>query len=274
MTDQGFDIVWKALSDPTRRGVLDLLRDRSRTTSELTDAFPSLSRYAVMKHLGILVDAGLVLVRREGRKRWNHLNAVPLQQVHERWVSRFAGLSASGLLGLKDTIENLTGGDAMSAETLESAGTSVQIEQEITIAAPRSKVFDALINRMDEWWAFRVAGEGTTVTLDARPGGQFLETRGDDGHGEYWGTVQAIRENELLRIEGPMGTTTPMIGVHSYKLEDADGGTLVKLSHRGFGELIPEWRDNYSHGWQYLIGVCLNGLVVDGKPYSEQEPMG
>jgi len=85
MIESGLDPVWKALADPTRRRILDLLRDRPRTTGDLCAAFP-LTRFAVMKHLSVLKGAGLLTVRREGRERWNHLNAVPLRRMLEHYI--------------------------------------------------------------------------------------------------------------------------------------------------------------------------------------------
>ena len=106
MTITGSDgPVWKALADPTRRRILDLLRDGPRTTGELCDQFGELSRCAVMKHLGILEQAELVLVRREGRFRWNHLNPVPIQKIHERWMAPHVEPLASAALGLKRHVE-------------------------------------------------------------------------------------------------------------------------------------------------------------------------
>jgi DNA-binding transcriptional ArsR family regulator len=96
--------VWKALADPTRRRVLDLLRARPHTTGELADAFP-MSRFGVMKHLGVLTGAGLVLVRRQGRERWNHLNPVPIQRIHRRWIQPFETHTADALLELKSAAE-------------------------------------------------------------------------------------------------------------------------------------------------------------------------
>ncbi|HEU4898462.1 MAG TPA: metalloregulator ArsR/SmtB family transcription factor, partial [Actinomycetota bacterium] len=83
MNSDGTAMVWRALADPTRRAILDLLADRARTTGELSEAFPEVSRFAVMKHLGVLETAGLVVVRRRGRERWNHLNGVPLREAYE-----------------------------------------------------------------------------------------------------------------------------------------------------------------------------------------------
>lgn len=100
------DNIWKALSDPTRRTILDLLRKGPKTTTDIVDAFPDMTRFAVMKHLDALREAGLVTTRAEGRHRVNSLNAVPIRQIYERWVSPFAELWSSTLLRLKDDVEN------------------------------------------------------------------------------------------------------------------------------------------------------------------------
>ena len=81
------DPIFKALSDPTRRAILDLLRQGPRTTTEIVDAFPKLSRFGVMKHIDVLRNAGLIQTREDGRQRVNSLNAVPIRQIYERWVS-------------------------------------------------------------------------------------------------------------------------------------------------------------------------------------------
>jgi len=99
------DPVWKALADPTRRRILDLLKPGPLATGDLVEAFPELSRFGVMKHLGILEDAGLVVSRKEGRTRLNYLNPAPIRRIYERWVSGFADLWSSQLLGLKENLE-------------------------------------------------------------------------------------------------------------------------------------------------------------------------
>src|SRR4051812_49226749 len=99
------DAVWKALSDPTRRAILDLLRDRPRTTSEVVQVFPRLSRFGVMKHLDVLREAELVHTRDEGRQRVNSLNATPIRQIYERWVGPFQEYWTRHLLGLKSAVE-------------------------------------------------------------------------------------------------------------------------------------------------------------------------
>jgi DNA-binding transcriptional ArsR family regulator len=99
------DRTWRALADPARRAILDLLRDGPRRTGELCAAF-EVSRFAVMKHLTVLERAGLVIVRREGRVRWNYLNPAPLQAIHERWMTPYMELWSHHLLDLKRTVEH------------------------------------------------------------------------------------------------------------------------------------------------------------------------
>jgi DNA-binding transcriptional ArsR family regulator len=95
---------WKALADSTRRQILDLLKGGPRTTGEVCAHFRT-SRFAVMKHLSVLERAGLVIVERQGRERWNYLNAVPLQRIYERWISGYAGLWAASLTRLTQHVE-------------------------------------------------------------------------------------------------------------------------------------------------------------------------
>ena len=104
MADE-LDPVWKALSDPTRRTILDLLRGEARTTTEIVEAFPEMTRHAVMKHIDVLRDVGLINTREEGRRRINSLNVVPIRQIYERWVGPFAELWSSTLLRIKDDVE-------------------------------------------------------------------------------------------------------------------------------------------------------------------------
>lgn len=98
------DKVWLALSDASRRQILDLLRRRSMITREICEHF-DVSRFAIMKHLKVLVESGLVTVERRGRERINHLNPVPLQMVYRRWIRPFDRIPADRLLRLKKIAE-------------------------------------------------------------------------------------------------------------------------------------------------------------------------
>ena len=99
------DGVWKALSDGTRRSILDFLRQGPCTTTEIVEAFPHLSRFGVMKHIDVLREAGLIHTREERRQRINSLNVTPIRQIYERWVGRFEELWTSRLLRIKEDAE-------------------------------------------------------------------------------------------------------------------------------------------------------------------------
>jgi DNA-binding transcriptional ArsR family regulator len=99
------DHVWKALSDPTRRAILDLLRSGPHTTTKIVESFPDMTRFAVMKHIDALRTAGLINTREEGRRRVNTLNVVPIRQIYERWVGPFTELWSSTLLRIKEDAE-------------------------------------------------------------------------------------------------------------------------------------------------------------------------
>ncbi|HJU69307.1 MAG TPA: metalloregulator ArsR/SmtB family transcription factor [Gemmatimonadaceae bacterium] len=100
--------VWKALASPTRRAILDDLREGPRTTGAIADRFPKLTRFAVMQHLRVLEEAELVMPRRQGRERYNYLNPVPIQQVFDRWVSRYMRPWTEALVSLRDELETQT----------------------------------------------------------------------------------------------------------------------------------------------------------------------
>jgi DNA-binding transcriptional ArsR family regulator len=99
------DAVFKALADPTRRSLLDrLFEEDGQTLSALVERLP-MTRFGVMKHLRVLEEAGLVTTRRNGREKLHFLNPVPIQLVHDRWVSKYAEPMAAALSGLKRKLE-------------------------------------------------------------------------------------------------------------------------------------------------------------------------
>jgi DNA-binding transcriptional ArsR family regulator len=107
MTDmaEDDDAVFRALADPSRRLLLDLLYERDgRTLGEL-DAELEMTRFGVMKHLRVLEGAGLVVTRRRGREKLHFLNPVPIRLIHDRWLDKYTERMASALLELKTTLE-------------------------------------------------------------------------------------------------------------------------------------------------------------------------
>jgi DNA-binding transcriptional ArsR family regulator len=99
------DLVFKALADPSRRFLLDLLFARDgRTLTELESEL-EMTRFGVMKHLRVLEDAGLVVTRRNGREKLHFLNPVPIRQIHDRWIDKYTEHRAAALLDLKRELE-------------------------------------------------------------------------------------------------------------------------------------------------------------------------
>ena len=104
-TESTEDRVFRALSAPIRRQILDRLKNDPKTTGALCDAFPELDRCTVMQHLKVLEDADLVIPVRRGRERWNHLNPLPIHAIHERWIGPHAERAVAMLARLKRDLE-------------------------------------------------------------------------------------------------------------------------------------------------------------------------
>ena len=103
MTDD--DLVFKALADPTRRFLLDRLHERDgRTQSEL-ECELAMTRFGVAKHLKVLEEAGLVVVKRSGREKLHFLNAIPIRLIHDRWIDKYTERQVSALVDLKRELE-------------------------------------------------------------------------------------------------------------------------------------------------------------------------
>jgi uncharacterized protein YndB with AHSA1/START domain/DNA-binding transcriptional ArsR family regulator len=99
------DLVFKALSDPSRRTLLDaLFQEDGQTLTELQARLP-MTRFGAMKHLNLLEEAGLITTRKVGREKFHYLNPVPIQQVYDRWVTKYSRGWTRGLTSLKDQLE-------------------------------------------------------------------------------------------------------------------------------------------------------------------------
>jgi DNA-binding transcriptional ArsR family regulator len=103
--DEELHSVFKALADPSRRYLLDLLYERDgRTLTELESEL-TMTRFGVMKHLKVLEEADLVVTRRQGREKLHYLNPVPIRLIHDRWIDKYTERNVTALLHLKDQLE-------------------------------------------------------------------------------------------------------------------------------------------------------------------------
>jgi len=191
------DLVFKALSDPTRRSLLDeLFREDGQTLSMLEDRF-SMSRFGVMKHLKLLEDAGLVVTRRRGREKLHFLNPVPIRLVHDRWVSKYAEPWVAGLSDIRQRLEN----DMEKIYEIYIRTTPERLWEAITDPVIRSRYnFGAAVN--SDWKV------GSTLTMGVSGGGIELG------------------EGEILEVDPPKRLVHTMVALWSDEVR-SEGTTRV-----------------------------------------------
>jgi len=236
-----------------------------------------MSRYGVMKHLRVLEDAGLVLVRRQGRERWNHLNPMPIQEIHRRWIQPFETAGADSLLRLRDLAENQeretpmseTGSDTApsSPETL----TSLDIQLEIPIAASLTAVWKALTSDIGSWWPkdFYVGPAPLGFVLEQKVGGRIYEDWGD-GQGLLWATVLVFQKESKLQWAGDLSAEFggPARSITTYTLHPKeDGTTVLAFRDTPYGKLSAGAVGGLTEGWKFLLEACFKPFAETGaKP--------
>jgi DNA-binding transcriptional ArsR family regulator/uncharacterized protein YndB with AHSA1/START domain len=257
--------VWRALADPTRREILDLLRAGPRTTGAVCEAF-GVTRFAVIRHLGVLADAGLITVRARGRERWNYLNAVPLRQELERWLTPFGGRLAEASLALRHAVESARseGDGEMSEHGIRQrlADGQIDVATEIEVAAPREQVFAAVVD-IGRWWPHRFR-DNTPVVFEPHVGGRWFEDWGD-GNGALYGQVVVLDRPGRLSITGPLGMSGPVTSVWSVQLEEAGPDrTVIRGTHRAYGDIDDDTATRYGEGWSEVYAALVEHVGVPG----------
>jgi DNA-binding transcriptional ArsR family regulator len=246
--------LWRALSDPTRRQIMDLLRARPRITGEIASRF-AISRIAVMRHLEVLAQAGLVTSRKRGRERWHYLNAVPLQRLHERWFDPLSAGWASGLLRLQRNIEG-------EAERVSQSELPIDLALDVTIEGSPAAVFSALTTDPGGWWGHPfLRPKATGLTLEPRIGGMLLETWQQGG--ALVAAVTGWQEDRHLQLTGPFHLGLAF-GVATFDLAPTDSGTLLQFTFRAVGAVDPEIAEGMSKGLRELVAERLKALVESG----------
>ncbi|WP_342429994.1 metalloregulator ArsR/SmtB family transcription factor [Neobacillus sp. FSL H8-0543] len=265
MNNEDLTSVFKALSHQSRRDILDLLKDGPMSTSDICDKFLE-SRFAVMKHLDILQKAELVVSRKQGRFRLYFFNAIPIQQLYNRWINRYESQFSTSLVNLKEKLEMNEGSIlTMSNQTQKPEVSSFQIEQEILINAPRNLVFDSLTKDINEWWAFGTKGvlDKGTLFFEPKLGGRFYEDWGN-GQGIIWGIVTYFKESDEIRLNGPISEMKGAVNSnYGFKLEEKGSATVLKLSHQVVGLLEPEWEQNHRNGWNKLLNELFKNYIEE-----------
>ena len=243
--------LWQALSEPTRRRILDLLRERPRITGDIASQFKIL-RIAVMRHLEVLASAGLVTSRKRGRERWHYLNAIPLQRMYERWVDARSRPWASSLLRLGKAAEG-------RAARLSSRPPDLDLALEVSIAAPPAAVFAALTTDPGGWWGHPYLQSDTTgLTMEPHLGGLLVETWANGG--AVVATVTRWTDDRLLELTGPFHLGVA-IGIAAFELSPTEGATNLQFTFRAFGAIDPQLVARFSEGWTELVARRLKTLV-------------
>lgn len=237
------EFVFRALADPHRRHLLDLLYERDgRTLSELEAELP-MTRFGVMKHLRVLEEAGLIVTRKVGREKFHYLNPVPIQLISERWIKKYSAQHVSALADLKAALE---GESHMTAES------KPKLVYQIVIKATLQQVWDAITKpEFTKRYYY-----GCALQSDLTPGSPFNYISPDGS---------PIVEGQVLEAEAPRKL------VHSYHSLwpplDQDAPTRVtwelepisqqvtKLTvvHEGFEGETATYQGLQSGGWAWII---------------------
>ena len=214
---------WKALADPTRRGILDLLRAEPRTTSEICAAFGDLTRFKVMNHMAVLRDAGLVRSEKRGRERINSLDAAPLGEAYEDWMRHYEVEWAGRLGRLQKYIESNRNrdagepppGDATPKETeMSKFHDKTMPNENADYRAARDRLLEAELELRRQ--VETVAALRRTLPTGGAPKEDFVFDEMDDA-----GAVKHTRLSELFEdgksslilyslMYGPGGAPCPM----------------------------------------------------------------
>lgn len=207
------ELVWKALSDKTRREILDLLREKERTTGELSGHFKHLTRYGVMKHLNILHSANLIIVKREGKNRWNYINPLPIQEIYERWVKKYEAGWSSYLIQFKNNME-------------KTEMEKIKFTVAVRISKPLPEVFKAFTdNEMITKYFV------TSASAPIKSAGDKITWSWGEHKTEI--TVTEFEENKKVAFTWPGFKVNYDINV-TFIFEEVDGKTRVSVTEEGY----------------------------------------
>jgi DNA-binding transcriptional ArsR family regulator len=250
--------IWTALADAKRRRIIQLLHEKSRTTSEICVYF-DVSRFAIMQHLKVLEKAGLIRTRREGRQRWNSLNEDLFQAIQQAYL----GDKSSGDLELGAVLSFLSREEGERLRPAPDSGPRL-IELEVELPAPPVRVFRALTEEIDGWWSYRIMAD-SHMQLEPRVGGRFVE-RFKNGGGALYAIVTYLIPDEEIRLNGSMGLShegaNHLIQITLHPL--AAESTLLAFAHRFVGQIDSLTIDTFKRSWVELLTQQLRAFVQSG----------
>ena len=253
------DQAFRALADPTRRLLLDLLFERQgRTLRELHSQVEGMTRFGVMKHLRILETAGLVVTHKVGREKLHYLNPVPVQLIHDRWVSKYTRPQAAALADLKDELER--------GETMSAAPSQVY---QVYIKASPEQVWDAITR--PEFTTRYFFGSRVETTGEAGTPVRHLAPDSD----ELWGDDSVLESEPPRRfvhtwrsLYDPELAAEPASRV-TWQIEPQPGGVCKLTVIHDQLERSPKTASSVSGGWMFVISG-LKTLLETGEPLTQR----
>lgn len=247
--------VFKALDDPSRRLLLDALFERDgQAVGELAELLPSMTRYGVMNHLSVLESAELVVTVKDGRRKLHYLNPVPIQMVHERWITKYTERRAQVMTRMKSAIE----GPARPAPD--------HVFQ-VIINAPTATVWNAIVDgdvTVDYFYGTRV--ESTWQAGDA------ISYLYPDGSVAADGTILAIEPGVMVeryfhpRWDAELEAEGPAREI--WRVEDIGGATklTIELYEAPVGG---KTHTEFSGGFVFIVSA-MKTLLETGSPLQLQ----
>ena len=235
------NLIFKALADPTRRTLLDLLQAHDGRTLNDLCAPLDMSRFGVMKHLNLLEEAGLITTRKVGREKLHYLNAVPIRQIYERWVSKYAEPWAAGLTSLQFELERET-----------QMETKPKHVNRIAIKSSPEQVWQAITDpaKTSKFW-FNCAIQSSWEI------GSSFELLGPEGEKKVKGVILELdRPHKLavswqfVNLPGTENDAPSRVTWEIAQHEELPGVTLVTAVHDDFEQALP------------TAGVLENGLPL------------
>lgn len=253
------DQAFRALADPTRRLLLDLLFVRQgRTLRELHSEVDGMTRFGVMKHLRILEAAGLLVTRRVGREKLHYLNPVPVQLIHDRWVSKYTRPQATALADLKDQLER--------GETMSAAPSQVY---QVFIKASPQQVWDAITK--PEFTTRYFFGSRVETSGEA---GTPIRHRAPDSD-ELWGDDAVLESDPPRRFVHTWRSlydedlaAEPASRV-TWEIEPQPGDVCKLTVIHDQLERSPKTAASVSGGWMFVISG-LKTLLETGEPLTQR----
>jgi DNA-binding transcriptional ArsR family regulator len=259
-----FDLVplWKALAEPKRRRIIELLHLRPHTTGELCTFF-DVSRFAIMQHLKVLEGANLIETRRDGRQRWNFLNEELFQQIQQAYLE---GDSAEPGYRFQDVLRLLLGQE----KRMLRAPARGHVELTLVLEAPVAKLFQAITRDINAWWSQR-RYVNSTMFLEPYVGGRLYEAFDRDNNGLLYATVIYLQAPVALMLSGLMGMVDEAVNsTIQLVLEAQDEITSLKLMHRFSQDVREATIEEFEKRWQALIVDSLKPYVEDGIRFRNQ----